>query len=146
MDSTGELGKIQVMQKTRDILAQRGFKFECRGEVKVKGLSKLVKTYFLKDREKPAEGLAGSFRRRHSGQHSLATIVCGLVRSRKSGRTIRRRSSLTGVDVEKDCETAKRVYRNCISMMEGGKRASPVPTLDLTKEVTGITACEETQT
>ncbi|XP_072042012.1 adenylate cyclase type 8-like [Amphiura filiformis] len=141
MDSAGELGKIQVMQKTRDVLAQRGFKFECRGEIKVKGLRKPVKTYFLKRREKPAEGLAGSFRRRHSGQHSLATIVCGLVRSRKSGRTIRRRSSLTGVDVEK--ETAGKVYRKCISMMEGGKRpGSPV---DLSKEVTAITAVDENQ-
>ena len=147
MDSTGELGRIQMMQPTRDILAQHGFKFQYRGEVTVKGLRVPVKTYFLVGRERPAVGLAGSFRRRQSGQHSLATIVCGLVRSRKSGHTMRRRSSLTGVDVEKECQVSGGIYhvpryRKCISMVEGGgkNKSAQIPTIDFSAEASILAA------
>lgn len=39
MDSTGVSGKIQVPEETFLILKERGFAFEYRGEIYVKGIS-----------------------------------------------------------------------------------------------------------
>uniref|UniRef100_A0A4W3J2J9 adenylate cyclase n=1 Tax=Callorhinchus milii TaxID=7868 RepID=A0A4W3J2J9_CALMI len=53
MDSTGISGKIQVPEDTYLILKDRGFAFECRGEIYVKGISEQegkIKTYFLQGR------------------------------------------------------------------------------------------------
>uniref|UniRef100_H3AC32 Adenylate cyclase type 7 n=1 Tax=Latimeria chalumnae TaxID=7897 RepID=H3AC32_LATCH len=46
MESTGELGKIQVTEETRNILQKFGYACECRGLIKVKGKGELM-TYFV---------------------------------------------------------------------------------------------------
>jgi len=50
MYSTGRAGLIQVTQSIYNILSTRGFTFECRGLVDVKGKGKMV-TYWLKGKE-----------------------------------------------------------------------------------------------
>ncbi|CAJ0942778.1 unnamed protein product, partial [Mesorhabditis belari] len=47
MDSSGVAGKIQVTEEIKTILEKRGFEFECRGEINVKGKG-LMRTYFMK--------------------------------------------------------------------------------------------------
>lgn len=47
MESTGQVGKIQVVEPTMLILREFGYVFEQRGMVKVKGKGQLM-TYFLK--------------------------------------------------------------------------------------------------
>lgn len=47
MDSTGELGTIQVTQEIYTILTQNGYTLECRGNIKVKGKGDML-TYLLK--------------------------------------------------------------------------------------------------
>uniref|UniRef100_A0A8C5DYB6 Adenylate cyclase type 7 n=1 Tax=Gouania willdenowi TaxID=441366 RepID=A0A8C5DYB6_GOUWI len=46
MESTGELGKIQVTEETSDVLMKLGYSCECRGFINVKGKGEL-KTFFL---------------------------------------------------------------------------------------------------
>ncbi|XP_069724834.1 adenylate cyclase type 7 [Phaenicophaeus curvirostris] len=46
MESTGELGKIQVTEETSKILQELGYSCECRGLIKVKGKGEL-RTYFV---------------------------------------------------------------------------------------------------
>ncbi|KAJ7994913.1 hypothetical protein DPEC_G00254440 [Dallia pectoralis] len=46
MESTGELGKIQVTEETSDVLQVLGYSCECRGLINVKGKGEL-KTFFL---------------------------------------------------------------------------------------------------
>nr|XP_040023086.1 adenylate cyclase type 7 isoform X2 [Gasterosteus aculeatus aculeatus] len=46
MESTGELGKIQVTVETSDVLQKLGYSCECRGLISVKGKGEL-KTFFL---------------------------------------------------------------------------------------------------
>ncbi|KAL6113429.1 adcy7 [Pungitius sinensis] len=46
MESTGELGKIQVTVETSDVLQKLGYSCECRGFINVKGKGEL-KTFFL---------------------------------------------------------------------------------------------------
>uniref|UniRef100_A0A1I7RZD0 adenylate cyclase n=1 Tax=Bursaphelenchus xylophilus TaxID=6326 RepID=A0A1I7RZD0_BURXY len=46
MDSSGVAGRIQVTEETKQVLEQEGFKFECRGQIAVKGKG-LMTTYFL---------------------------------------------------------------------------------------------------
>ncbi|XP_058484825.1 adenylate cyclase type 7 isoform X2 [Solea solea] len=46
MESTGELGKIQVTEETSEVLQKLGYSCECRGFINVKGKGEL-KTFFL---------------------------------------------------------------------------------------------------
>ncbi|XP_077375819.1 adenylate cyclase type 7 isoform X2 [Festucalex cinctus] len=46
MESTGELGKIQVTEETSDVLHKLGYSCECRGFISVKGKGEL-KTFFV---------------------------------------------------------------------------------------------------
>ncbi|XP_026149096.1 adenylate cyclase type 7 isoform X2 [Mastacembelus armatus] len=46
MESTGELGKIQVTEETSDVLQKLGYSCECRGFINVKGKGEL-KTFFV---------------------------------------------------------------------------------------------------
>jgi adenylate cyclase 3 len=46
MESTGKAGSIQVVQETRDLLEEFGYKFEQRGMVSVKGKG-MLRTFYL---------------------------------------------------------------------------------------------------
>ncbi|XP_067844528.1 adenylate cyclase type 8-like [Heptranchias perlo] len=80
MESTGISGKIQVPEETYIILQSRGFAFEYRGSIYVKGVSEKwgeVETYFLKGRSKQI--VEHKWMRRQSAQHSLSVIISGLM-------------------------------------------------------------------
>uniref|UniRef100_A0AAV2JTM6 adenylate cyclase n=1 Tax=Knipowitschia caucasica TaxID=637954 RepID=A0AAV2JTM6_KNICA len=82
MDSTGVSGKIQVPEDTFLILKERGFAFEYRGEIYVKGISEQegkIRTHFLSGRVQPNPILLQP--RKITGQYSLAAVVLGLVQS-----------------------------------------------------------------
>ncbi|XP_029687480.1 adenylate cyclase type 8 isoform X2 [Takifugu rubripes] len=82
MDSTGVSGKIQVPEETFLILKERGFAFEYRGEIYVKGISEQegkIRTHFLLGRVQPNPLIMQP--RRVIGQYSLAAVVLGLVQS-----------------------------------------------------------------
>ncbi|XP_064798743.1 adenylate cyclase type 8 isoform X2 [Oncorhynchus masou masou] len=82
MDSTGVSGKIQVPEDTYLILKERGFAFEYRGEIYVKGISEQegkIRTHFLKGRVQPNPLIMQP--RKLQGQYSLAAVVLGLVQS-----------------------------------------------------------------
>nr|XP_006820732.1 PREDICTED: adenylate cyclase type 8-like [Saccoglossus kowalevskii] len=81
MDTTSIMGHVQVTEETYQILSRRGFRFEYRGLIYVKGLKDRVKTYYLTGRSRP--GRCQSTIRRMSGQHTLAAIVYGLVRNKQ---------------------------------------------------------------
>ncbi|KAH7731120.1 CRE-ACY-4 protein [Aphelenchoides avenae] len=53
MDSSGEAGRIQVTEETKEILEKEGFQFECRGEINVKGKG-LMTTFLMKVPESPS--------------------------------------------------------------------------------------------
>ncbi|XP_038673541.1 adenylate cyclase type 8-like isoform X1 [Scyliorhinus canicula] len=79
MDSTGISGKIQVTKETCTILEPRGFSFEFRGPVFVKGISETlgeVNTYFLEGRV--TQVMKHRWMRRQSAQHSFSLILSGL--------------------------------------------------------------------
>ncbi|XP_075438119.1 adenylate cyclase type 8 isoform X3 [Ascaphus truei] len=82
MDSTGVSGRIQVPEETYLILKERGFAFEYRGEIYVKGISEQegkITTYFLLGRVQPNPLILQP--RKLTGQYSLAAVVLGLVQS-----------------------------------------------------------------
>ncbi|XP_017554709.1 adenylate cyclase type 8 isoform X2 [Pygocentrus nattereri] len=82
MDSTGVSGKIQVPEETYAILTERGFAFEYRGEIYVKGISEQegkIRTHFLLGRVQPNPLILQP--RKLTGQYSLAAVVLGLVQS-----------------------------------------------------------------
>ncbi|XP_065483815.1 adenylate cyclase type 8 [Caloenas nicobarica] len=82
MDSTGVSGRIQVPEETYLILKDRGFAFDYRGEIYVKGISEQegkIKTYFLLGRVQPNPLILQP--RKLTGQYSLAAVVLGLVQS-----------------------------------------------------------------
>ncbi|XP_068094129.1 adenylate cyclase type 8 isoform X2 [Hyperolius riggenbachi] len=82
MDSTGVSGRIQVPEETYHILKDRGFAFEYRGEIYVKGISEQegkIKTYFLLGRVQPNPLISQP--KIITGQYSLAAVVLGLVQS-----------------------------------------------------------------
>nr|XP_029497835.1 adenylate cyclase type 8 isoform X1 [Oncorhynchus nerka] len=82
MDSTGVSGKIQVPEDTYLILKERGFAFEYRGEIYVKGISEQegkIRTHFLMGRVQPNPLVMQP--RKLQGQYSLAAVVLGLVQS-----------------------------------------------------------------
>uniref|UniRef100_A0A667YUF4 Adenylate cyclase type 8 n=1 Tax=Myripristis murdjan TaxID=586833 RepID=A0A667YUF4_9TELE len=82
MDSTGVSGKIQVPEETYLILKERGFAFEYRGEIYVKGISEQegkIRTHFLLERVQPNPLILQP--RKNPGQYSLAAVVLGLVQS-----------------------------------------------------------------
>uniref|UniRef100_A0A8C8R9W1 adenylate cyclase n=1 Tax=Pelusios castaneus TaxID=367368 RepID=A0A8C8R9W1_9SAUR len=82
MDSTGVSGRIQVPEETYQILKDRGFAFDYRGEIYVKGISEQegkIKTYFLLGRVQPNPLILQP--RKLTGQYSLAAVVLGLVQS-----------------------------------------------------------------
>ncbi|XP_051467851.1 adenylate cyclase type 8 isoform X2 [Apus apus] len=82
MDSTGVSDRIQVPEETYLILKDRGFAFDYRGEIYVKGISEQegkIKTYFLRGRVQPNPLILQP--RKLTGQYSLAAVVLGLVQS-----------------------------------------------------------------
>ncbi|XP_058483122.1 adenylate cyclase type 8 isoform X2 [Solea solea] len=82
MDSTGVSGMIQVPEDTYLILKERGFAFEYRGEIYVKGISEQegkIRTHFLHGRVQPNPLIMQP--RKITGQYSLAAVVLGLVQS-----------------------------------------------------------------
>ncbi|XP_076600903.1 adenylate cyclase type 8 isoform X2 [Chaetodon auriga] len=82
MDSTGVSGKIQVPEETYLILKERGFAFEYRGEIYVKGISEQegkIRTHFLLGRVQPNPLILQP--RKITGPYSLAAVVLGLVQS-----------------------------------------------------------------
>ncbi|XP_075067805.1 adenylate cyclase type 8 isoform X2 [Mixophyes fleayi] len=82
MDSTGVSGRIQVPEETYHVLKDRGFAFEYRGEIYVKGISEQegkIKTYFLLGRVQPNPLISQP--KIITGQYSLAAVVLGLVQS-----------------------------------------------------------------
>ncbi|XP_075599428.1 adenylate cyclase type 8 isoform X3 [Balearica regulorum gibbericeps] len=82
MDSTGVSDRIQVPEETYLILKERGFAFDYRGEIYVKGISEQegkIKTYFLLGRVQPNPLILQP--RKLTGQYSLAAVVLGLVQS-----------------------------------------------------------------
>ncbi|XP_062337177.1 adenylate cyclase type 8 isoform X2 [Osmerus eperlanus] len=82
MDSTGVSGKIQVPEDTYLILKERGFAFEYRGEIYVKGISEQegkIRTHYLLGRVQPNPLIMQP--RKLTGQYSLAAVVLGLVQS-----------------------------------------------------------------
>lgn len=82
MDSTGISGRMQVPEETYLILKDRGFAFDYRGEIYVKGISEQegkIKTYFLLGRVQPNPLTLQP--RKLTGQYSLAAVVLGLVQS-----------------------------------------------------------------
>uniref|UniRef100_UPI0037E7001C adenylate cyclase type 8 isoform X2 n=1 Tax=Semicossyphus pulcher TaxID=241346 RepID=UPI0037E7001C len=82
MDSTGVSGKIQVPEETYLILKERGFAFEYRGEIYVKGISEQegkIRTHFLHGRVQPNPLILQP--RKITRQYSLAAVVLGLVQS-----------------------------------------------------------------
>ncbi|XP_051717969.1 adenylate cyclase type 8 isoform X4 [Ctenopharyngodon idella] len=82
MDSTGVSGKIQLPEETYAILNERGFAFEYRGEIYVKGISEQegkIRTHFLMGRVQPNPLILQP--RKLTGQYSLAAVVLGLVQS-----------------------------------------------------------------
>ncbi|XP_061587651.1 adenylate cyclase type 8 isoform X2 [Cololabis saira] len=82
MDSTGVSGRIQVPEDTYLILKERGFAFEYRGEIYVKGISEQegkIRTHFLLGRVQPNPLIMQP--RKITGQYSLAAVVLGLVQS-----------------------------------------------------------------
>ncbi|XP_055490138.1 adenylate cyclase type 8 isoform X2 [Leucoraja erinacea] len=82
MDSTGISGRIQVPEDTHLILKDKGFAFEYRGEIYVKGISEQegkIKTYFLLGRVQPNPLIMQP--RKLTSQYSLAVVVLGLVQS-----------------------------------------------------------------
>uniref|UniRef100_H2RV29 Adenylate cyclase type 8 n=1 Tax=Takifugu rubripes TaxID=31033 RepID=H2RV29_TAKRU len=81
MDSTGVSGKIQVPEETFLILKERGFAFEYRGEIYVKGISEQegkIRTHFLLGRVQPNPLIMQP--RRVIGQYSLAAVVAVSIR------------------------------------------------------------------
>ncbi|XP_069026312.1 adenylate cyclase type 8 isoform X1 [Embiotoca jacksoni] len=82
MDSTGVSGKIQVPEDNYLILKERGFAFEYRGEIYVKGISEQegkIRTHYLLGRVQPNPLIMQP--RKITGQYSLPAIVLGLVQS-----------------------------------------------------------------
>ncbi|XP_075922788.1 adenylate cyclase type 3 isoform X1 [Petromyzon marinus] len=59
MESTGQIGNIQVVEETYLVLKDYGFRFVRRGPVFVKGKGELI-TYILKGREKQGSFINGS--------------------------------------------------------------------------------------
>ncbi|XP_066510149.1 adenylate cyclase type 2-like isoform X3 [Hoplias malabaricus] len=57
MESTGELGKIQVTEETSDVLQKLGYSCDCRGLINVKGKGEL-KTFFVCTDTNKQQGMA----------------------------------------------------------------------------------------
>ncbi|KAM8838821.1 adenylate cyclase type 8 isoform X2 [Synchiropus splendidus] len=100
MDSTGVSGKIQVPEETYLILKDRGFAFEYRGEIYVKGISEQegkIRTHFLLGRMQPNPLILQP--RKITGQYSLAAVVLGLVQSlnRQKQKQILNESNNSGI-------------------------------------------------
>uniref|UniRef100_A0A4W4FRB2 Adenylate cyclase type 8 n=1 Tax=Electrophorus electricus TaxID=8005 RepID=A0A4W4FRB2_ELEEL len=100
MDSTGVSGKIQVPEETYAILSERGFAFEYRGEIYVKGISEQegkIRTHFLLGRVQPNPLILQP--RKLTGQYSLAAVVLGLVQSlnRQKQKQILNENNNTGI-------------------------------------------------
>nr|XP_005288874.1 adenylate cyclase type 8 isoform X2 [Chrysemys picta bellii] len=100
MDSTGVSGRIQVPEETYLILKDKGFAFDYRGEIYVKGISEQegkIKTYFLLGRVQPNPLILQP--RKLTGQYSLAAVVLGLVQSlnRQKQKQILNENNNTGI-------------------------------------------------
>ncbi|XP_062311927.1 adenylate cyclase type 7 [Osmerus eperlanus] len=53
MESTGELGKIQVTEESSNVLQKLGYSCECRGLINVKGKGELTTYFVCTDMSKP---------------------------------------------------------------------------------------------
>ncbi|XP_041927289.1 adenylate cyclase type 8 isoform X1 [Alosa sapidissima] len=100
MDSTGVSGRVQLPHDTFLILSQRGFAFQRRGPVHVRGISEQegpICTHFLTGRQQPCP--LGLQPRRATGQYSLAAVVLGLVQSlnRQKHKHILNDNNATGI-------------------------------------------------
>ncbi|XP_076855839.1 LOW QUALITY PROTEIN: adenylate cyclase type 7 [Brachyhypopomus gauderio] len=58
MESTGELGKIQVTEETSDVLQKLGYSCECRGLINVKGKGELKTFFVCPDNKQQGMGLS----------------------------------------------------------------------------------------
>uniref|UniRef100_A0A8C9S8H2 Adenylate cyclase type 8 n=1 Tax=Scleropages formosus TaxID=113540 RepID=A0A8C9S8H2_SCLFO len=120
MDSTGVSGKIQVPEETFGILKERGFAFEYRGEIYVKGISEQegkIRTHFLLGRVQPNPLILQP--RRLTGQYSLAAVVLGLVQSlnRQKQKQILNENNNSGI--------MKGHYNRRTLLTPGGPEAGP---------------------
>uniref|UniRef100_A0A673JQ54 adenylate cyclase n=1 Tax=Sinocyclocheilus rhinocerous TaxID=307959 RepID=A0A673JQ54_9TELE len=78
MDSTGVSGKIQLPEETYAILNERGFAFEYRGEIYVKGISEQegkIRTHFLLGRVQPNPLILQLTARNHKGFLKLRRML-----------------------------------------------------------------------
>uniref|UniRef100_A0A7N8XG98 Adenylate cyclase type 7 n=1 Tax=Mastacembelus armatus TaxID=205130 RepID=A0A7N8XG98_9TELE len=86
MESTGELGKIQVTEETSDVLQKLGYSCECRGFINVKGKGEL-KTFFVCTDMSKQQGmgrwiLVGSEFEVHLLFEGTGTLLCYCVMSK----------------------------------------------------------------
>ncbi|XP_046634462.1 adenylate cyclase type 8-like [Daphnia pulicaria] len=72
MDSTGQMGKIQVTRDVYQILSERGYKLQSRGFVQVKGKGQM-ETYFVLGKE--TSSTTGVVRQQTSVRNSWAAVV-----------------------------------------------------------------------
>ncbi|KAF2879864.1 hypothetical protein ILUMI_26321 [Ignelater luminosus] len=79
MDSTGEVGKIQVPKYTAQLLGVRGYELKLRGLIEVKGKGKM-ETYFVVGRH---SGRPPGFQRQPSQYSSLAAVVYAMAQARR---------------------------------------------------------------
>ncbi|MFT7813041.1 adenylate cyclase type 8-like [Arapaima gigas] len=90
MDSTGVSGRIQVPEGTGQILADRGFTVELRGDIFIKGVSEQrggVRTYFVSGRGQKSSYVERTTHHRGTrGRNTLAAVVFGLVQARNRER------------------------------------------------------------
>ncbi|KZS05949.1 putative Adenylyl cyclase [Daphnia magna] len=83
MDSTGQMGRIQVTRDVYQILSERGYRMQPRGLVKVKGKGEM-QTYLVIGKEM---GSPKGVHRQPSNRSSLAAVVYGMVRARRRQTT-----------------------------------------------------------
>ncbi|KAL0271987.1 UNVERIFIED_CONTAM: hypothetical protein PYX00_005133 [Menopon gallinae] len=121
MDSTGQMGKIQVTKETAMVLETKGFQIERRGIVEVKGKGNM-ETYFVlgKRCEK-----SSSFVRHPSQNNSLAAVVYTMVQARRKQTIKRSTNAPTGVKINRTKSQQKKTgsfgmndpFRNQFSSM-----------------------------
>ncbi|KAK6625225.1 hypothetical protein RUM43_005516 [Polyplax serrata] len=88
MDSTGEMGRIQVTKEVAQVLEKKGFQVERRGVVDVKGKGHM-ETYFVLGKRFDTGSI---FVRQPSQNNSLAAVVYTMVQARRK-QTIKRSSN-----------------------------------------------------
>ncbi|XP_039295590.1 adenylate cyclase type 8 isoform X1 [Nilaparvata lugens] len=94
MDSTGNMGRIQIPKETAMILTSHGYQVEYRGLVPVKGKGEM-ETYYVVGRS------VGPFTRQPSQHASLAAVVYGMVQARRRQNTVKRTTSQGGAGLSR---------------------------------------------